>query len=91
VLSRAIARDFIRARRSPGDALIMVAMAAAPGFSPLLGGARPHPYSRWLSEIRSLVGVFAAIGAIAMARLLGEGRIIRRDSAQIRLRLQKST
>ena len=45
-------------------ALIMIAMAAAPGFSPLLGGALDH-YFGWRSEF-AFVGVFAAaIGAIA--------------------------
>ncbi len=40
VLSRAIARDlFTGAALGRAMALIMIAMAAAPGFSPLLGGA----------------------------------------------------
>src|SRR6202035_938384 len=40
VLSRAIARDlFSGAALARAMALIMIAMAAAPGFSPLLGGA----------------------------------------------------
>src|SRR6516225_9340935 len=40
VLSRAIARDLFRgAALARAMALIMIAMAAAPGFSPLLGGA----------------------------------------------------
>ncbi len=62
VLSRAIARDLFE-----GDALartlslIMVAMAAAPGFSPLLGGA-----------FNSLLGWRATFGVVgALAVLLG--------------------
>src|SRR6202795_2763310 len=43
VLSRAIARDmFSGAALARAMALIMIAMAAAPGFSPLLGGALDH-------------------------------------------------
>ena len=51
-------------------ALIMIAMAAAPGFSPLLGGALDH-YFGWRSEF-VFVGAFAAVGAIAYAVVLGE-------------------
>jgi DHA1 family bicyclomycin/chloramphenicol resistance-like MFS transporter len=51
-------------------ALIMIAMAAAPGFSPLLGGALDHSFG-WRSEFVFL-GVFAAIGAIAYGAVLGE-------------------
>jgi MFS transporter, DHA1 family, multidrug resistance protein len=51
-------------------ALIMIAMAAAPGFSPLLGGALDH-YFGWRSEF-AFVGAFAAVGAIAYAAVLGE-------------------
>jgi MFS transporter, DHA1 family, multidrug resistance protein len=71
VLSRAIARDlFSGAALGRAMALIMVAMAAAPGFSPLLGGALDHAFG-WRSEF-VLVGVFAAIGAIAYGAVLGE-------------------
>src|ERR1700719_2712459 len=71
VLSRAIARDlFSGAALGRAMALIMVAMAAAPGFSPLLGGALDH-YFGWRSEF-VFVGIFAAIGAIAYGRVLGE-------------------
>jgi DHA1 family bicyclomycin/chloramphenicol resistance-like MFS transporter len=51
-------------------ALIMIAMAAAPGFSPLLGGALDHSFG-WRSEFVFL-GVFAAVGAIAYGAVLGE-------------------
>src|SRR6266481_1663678 len=71
VLSRAIARDlFSGAALGRAMALIMIAMAAAPGFSPLLGGALDH-YFGWRSEF-VFVGVFAAVGAIAFGAVLGE-------------------
>jgi DHA1 family bicyclomycin/chloramphenicol resistance-like MFS transporter len=71
VLSRAIARDlFSGAALARAMALIMIAMAAAPGFSPLLGGALDH-YFGWRSEF-AFVGAFAAIGAIAYGVVLGE-------------------
>ena len=71
VLSRAIARDmFSGAALARAMALIMIAMAAAPGFSPLLGGALDH-YFGWRSEF-ALVAVFAAIGALAYAAVFGE-------------------
>src|SRR6266536_3812342 len=63
VLSRAIARDlFSGAALGRAMALIMIAMAAAPGFSPLLGGALEHVFG-WRSEF-VLVAVFAALGAV---------------------------
>src|ERR1700760_4406796 len=71
VLSRAIARDlFSGAALGRAMALIMIAMAAAPGFSPLLGGALDH-YFGWRSEF-AFVGAFAAIGAISYHAVLGE-------------------
>jgi MFS transporter, DHA1 family, multidrug resistance protein len=71
VLSRAIARDlFSGATLGRAMALIMIAMAAAPGFSPLLGGALDHTFG-WRSEF-VFVGVFAAVGAIAYGAVLGE-------------------
>src|SRR5260221_136036 len=71
VLSRAIARDlFSGAALGRAMALIMVAMAAAPGFSPLLGGALDHTFG-WRSEF-VFVAVFAATGAIAYGAVLGE-------------------
>jgi DHA1 family bicyclomycin/chloramphenicol resistance-like MFS transporter len=72
-LTRAIARDlFNGAALARALALIMIAMAAAPGFSPLLGGALDH-YFGWRSEF-VFVGLFAAAGAIAYAALLRETR-----------------
>ena len=71
VLSRAIARDlFSGAALGRAMALIMIAMAAAPGFSPLLGGALDHMFG-WRSEF-AFVGIFAAIAAVAYAAVLGE-------------------
>src|SRR3982074_720492 len=71
VLSRAIARDvFSGAALGRAMALIMIAMAAAPGFSPLLGGALDHAFG-WRSEF-FFVAVFAGLGAVAYAMVLGE-------------------
>ena len=71
VLSRAIARDlFSGAALARAMALIMIAMAAAPGFSPLLGGALDH-YFGWRAEF-AFVAAFAVIGAIAYGAALGE-------------------
>jgi DHA1 family bicyclomycin/chloramphenicol resistance-like MFS transporter len=71
VLSRAIARDlFSGAALGRAMALVMIAMAAAPGFSPLLGGALDYTLG-WRSEF-AFVGVFAAIAAVAYAAVLGE-------------------
>src|SRR5712672_4034613 len=71
VLSRAIARDlFSGAALARAMALIMIAMAAAPGFSPLLGGALDHTFG-WRSEF-ALVAAFAVLGAFAYGTVLGE-------------------
>src|SRR3954449_13621803 len=71
VLSRAIARDmFSGAALARAMALIMIAMAAAPGFSPLLGGALDHVFG-WRSEF-VLVAAFAALGAVAYGTVFGE-------------------
>ncbi|MDF3811101.1 MFS transporter, partial [Rhodopseudomonas sp. BAL398] len=51
-------------------ALIMIAMAAAPGFSPLLGGALDH-YFGWRAEF-VFVALFAAVAACGYAAVLGE-------------------
>src|SRR6201746_1375024 len=60
VLSRAIARDlFSGAALGRAMALIMIALAAAPGFSPLLRGARDHPF-RWRSGF-AFFGAFAVV------------------------------
>jgi MFS transporter, DHA1 family, multidrug resistance protein len=71
VLSRAIARDlFSGPALARAMALIMIAMAAAPGFSPLLGGALDH-YFGWRSEF-ALVAVSAGLGALAYGTVFGE-------------------
>src|SRR6478609_666155 len=71
VLSRAIARDlFTGAALARAMALIMIAMAAAPGFSPLLGGALDHFFG-WRSEF-VFIGGFAVLGALAYGTVLGE-------------------
>ena len=71
VLSRAIARDlFSGPALARAMALIMIAMAAAPGFSPLLGGALDHTFG-WRSEF-AVLAAFAALGAVAYAIVLGE-------------------
>src|SRR5438477_2009789 len=71
VLSRAIARDlFSGAALGRAMALVMIAMAAAPGFSPLLGGALDHTFG-WRSEF-VLVAAFAALGAVAYGTVFGE-------------------
>src|SRR6266705_5939007 len=71
VLSRAIARDlFSGAALGRAMALIMIAMAAAPGFSPLLGGALDH-YFGWRAEF-AFMGAFAAVTAIAYEWAFGE-------------------
>lgn len=71
VLSRAIARDmFSGAALARAMALIMIAMAAAPGFSPLLGGALDHTFG-WRSEF-VLVAAFAGLGAFAYGTVFDE-------------------
>lgn len=71
VLSRAIARDlFSGAMLARAMALIMIAMAVAPGLSPLLGGTLEH-YFGWRAEF-VLVASFAALGAVAYSGVLGE-------------------
>ena len=71
VLSRAIARDLYSGPAlARALTLIMIAMATAPGFSPLIGSGLDHFFG-WRSEF-AFVGAFAALTAIAYAMLLGE-------------------
>ncbi len=71
VLSRAIARDlFEGAALARALSLIMVAMAAAPGFSPLLGGAL-HSVLGWRSTF-GVVAVLAALLGMRYVSSLGE-------------------
>lgn len=71
VLSRAIARDLFEGEAlARALALIMVAMAAAPGFSPLLGGALSSVLG-WRSTF-GLVAVLAVLLGIHYLTRLGE-------------------
>jgi DHA1 family bicyclomycin/chloramphenicol resistance-like MFS transporter len=71
VLSRAIARDLYNgAALARALALIMIAQAAAPGFSPLLGGGLDQVFG-WRSEFM-FVGIFALVSAVAYGFVLGE-------------------
>lgn len=71
VLSRAIARDlFSGAALARVLTLVMIAQAAAPGFSPLLGGGLDHFFG-WRSEF-VFVAAFALLSAIAFTAVLGE-------------------
>ena len=71
VLSRAIARDLFEGETLARSlALIMVAMAAAPGFSPLLGSASDS-YLGWRATF-GIVGIVGILVAIGYARTLGE-------------------
>ena len=71
VLSRAIARDlFTGPALARALTLVMIAQAAAPGFSPLLGGGLDH-YFGWRADF-VFVGVFALLSAGAYALVLGE-------------------
>lgn len=80
VLSRAIARDLFDGEALARTlSLIMVAMAAAPGFSPMLGGAFNH-WLGWQSTF-AFVGVMAVVLAIHYNARLGETHQADRRSA----------
>tara|TARA_R100000306_G_scaffold62423_1_gene69948 strand:+ start:5214 stop:6422 length:1209 start_codon:yes stop_codon:yes gene_type:complete len=71
VLARAVARDLFDGQALVRAlSLIMIAMAAAPGFSPLLGGA----FNSWLGwqSTFALVGVLAVVLAFHYNIKLGE-------------------
>jgi DHA1 family bicyclomycin/chloramphenicol resistance-like MFS transporter len=71
VLSRAIARDlFSGATLARALTLVMIAQAAAPGFSPLLGGGLDYFFG-WRSEF-VFVGAFAVLSALSYVIVLGE-------------------
>jgi DHA1 family bicyclomycin/chloramphenicol resistance-like MFS transporter len=71
VLSRAIARDlFSGPALARALTLVMIAQAAAPGFSPLLGGGLDF-YFGWRADF-VFVGAFALLSAFAFAMVLGE-------------------
>jgi MFS transporter, DHA1 family, multidrug resistance protein len=71
VLSRAIARDLFDGQMlAKVMAAITIATAAAPGFSPLLGGALDH-FLGWRSEFIFVAG-FAICALAAYAMFVGE-------------------
>ena len=71
VLSRAIARDLFDGQAlAKMMALITIATAAAPGFSPLVGSALDHLFG-WRSEF-VFVAVFAVCAVVAYATFVGE-------------------
>ena len=71
VLSRAIARDLLSGEElTKALAFIMVAMSAAPGFSPLIGGLLDAT-TGWRSEFL-VVGLFGATVALAYFGCVGE-------------------
>jgi DHA1 family bicyclomycin/chloramphenicol resistance-like MFS transporter len=71
VLSRAIARDLFQGEKLARVlTFVMVAMAAAPGFSPLVGGALDHFFG-WRSAF-VFVGIFAVVAASAFLAAFGE-------------------
>ena len=80
VLARAVARDLFSGEAlARALSLIMVAMAAAPGFSPLLGGA----FNSWFGwrSIFGLMGLLALLLAINYNSRLGETHRAERRSA----------
>jgi MFS transporter, DHA1 family, multidrug resistance protein len=80
VLSRAIARDLFDGEAlARALSLIMVAMAAAPGFSPLLGGAL-NSWLGWQSTF-AFVGVLAVVLALHYNFKLGETHATDKRSA----------
>jgi DHA1 family bicyclomycin/chloramphenicol resistance-like MFS transporter len=71
VLSRAIARDLYSGNQLARVlSFIMVAMAAAPGFSPLLGSGLDHVFG-WRSPF-AFIAAFGAVLGIAYAIAVGE-------------------
>lgn len=71
VLSRAIARDLLSGEElTRAFAFITVAMAAAPGFSPLIGGLLDTGFG-WRSEFFA-IGVFGLLVIAAFLRYVGE-------------------
>ena len=77
VLSRAIARDLFEGEKLARVlTFVMVAMAAAPGFSPLVGGALDHFFG-WRSAF-AFVAIFAAFAATAYFIVFGETHLVPR-------------
>jgi MFS transporter, DHA1 family, multidrug resistance protein len=77
VLSRAIARDLFEGEKLARVlTFVMVAMAAAPGFSPLIGGALDHFFG-WRSAF-AFVAIFAVFAATAYSIVFGETHLVPR-------------
>jgi MFS transporter, DHA1 family, multidrug resistance protein len=71
VLSRAIARDLFEGEQLARVlTFVMIAMAAAPGFSPLVGGTLDNFFG-WRSAF-VFVAIFAAIASIGYSLVFGE-------------------
>ncbi len=71
VLSRAIARDLFEGEKlARALAFVMIAMAAAPGFSPLVGGVLDY-YFGWRSAF-IFVAIFAALTAAGYSGVFSE-------------------
>lgn len=71
VLSRAIARDLFEGEQLARVlTFVMIAMAAAPGFSPLVGGVLDHFFG-WRSAF-TFVAIFAAVVSIGYFFAFGE-------------------
>lgn len=82
VLSRAIARDMFSGNELGRVlSIITVAMAAAPGFSPLVGGGLDHVFG-WRSAFAA-VAAFGVVIAIAYAFHVGETHFGFRDRLNI--------
>ena len=77
VLSRAIARDLFEGEKLARVlTFVMVAMAAAPGFSPLVGGVLDHFFG-WRSAF-VFVAIFAAVAAMAYFVVFEETHLVPR-------------
>ncbi len=71
VLSRAIARDLFSGEAlARALSLVTIAMATAPGFSPLLGGALDHLWG-WRAGF-VFVAIFGALAATTYLMVMGE-------------------
>jgi MFS transporter, DHA1 family, multidrug resistance protein len=71
VLSRAIARDLFEGEQLARVlTFVMIAMAAAPGFSPLVGGTLDNFFG-WRSAF-VFVAIFAAVASIGYSLVFGE-------------------
>src|SRR5947209_13249062 len=79
VLSRAIARDLFEGEKLARVlTFVMIAMASAPGFSPLVGGALDHFFG-WRSAF-VFVAIFAAVAAVAFSAAFEETHLAPRPA-----------